>query len=108
MKWLPVVSRGSSFVARRSENQEHQGHVVVVHVDRFIPSDKMKKAAPTLVLICFISFCSKSNVWHPALKEERRRRFFSRMKNSGRQRKPHIIASRFAMDGGRHARTMDE
>jgi hypothetical protein len=30
------------------------------------------------------------------------------MKNSGRQRKPHIIASRFAMDGGRHARTLDE
>jgi hypothetical protein len=30
------------------------------------------------------------------------------MKNSGRLRKPHKIASRFAMEGGRHARTLDE
>jgi hypothetical protein len=37
-----------------------------------------------------------------------RRRFFSRMKNSGRLRKPYKIARQLAREGDRHSRTPDE
>jgi hypothetical protein len=56
------------------------------------------------LLIVFIA----SQSFGTRLHGRRRRRFFFRMKNSGRQRKPYKIASRFAKDGDRRARTPDE